>query len=193
MGVTIDSREFVAALKFVTEETNRTLPVAINKGALTTIIGAKGVKGAMQLTPKASKAAIDAIPSKTMAQFVVNQLKKKGMTITRIAIAEGMKKEYARRKRASGYTAFAGWSNAAKRYGGRGVRGVTSSTKKLAKHGRASVATVNRLVAEFINTAPAAELIGVEALEQSLKNAAKDQMVWAERQIQKAMNKVRAR
>lgn len=193
MSFTVSSREFTDAIKFVTSVTPRTCAEALNRGGLVAIIGGKGVKGAMQLTPKADKAKITAIPESELVGFVVNQMKKKGEKITRNTLAVAVRKERNRRKRAAGYTAYAGWSNAAKAFGGRGVRGVTPSTKKLAKYGSGKRASSNDLVAELTNTAPASEAIGIPALEQGLRNSAVDMVANGTKKLQQEMDKVNAR
>lgn len=187
----IDISDFQDALTFVEKATGRPMAVSLNRAAKTVIIGGKGVKGAMQLTPKANKAAIKMVPEKEIAGFVAAKLRKAGVKITREIMAREVEKERARRIRASGYTAYAGWSNAARAFGGRGVKGVGDSQKKLAKHGYGHVATPAALVAEIANTAPAAETVGFEALQQAVNNAAADLVEYGVRKLQEEVfNKV---
>jgi len=193
MSFTLDTRKFADAIKFVVAVTPRTMSDALNRGGKTVIIGAKGVKGAMQLTPKANKAAIAATPVKEVAAYVAQKLRKEGQKVDAATFKELVKKEYARRKRAAGYTAYAGWSNAAKAFGGRGVRGVTESQKKLARFGEGKKATSEKLVAEIVNTAPAAPVIGKEALQEAVDNAAGDIVAYGVKKLQQQMDKVGAR
>lgn len=204
MGLSIDVRSFQEAIKFVTSVTPRTCADALNRAGKTAIIGAKGVKGAMQLTPKADRAAIRKVSDKEIAGYVAAKLRKTGKLAARGAkrtkgqfskaqFKNAIRFERQRRIRAAGYTAFAGWSNAAKAFGGKGVKGVTSSTKKLAKHGKGKKATSNDLVATLSNTAPASEDIGFEALQQGVNNAAADMVAYGTKKLQETFDKVKAR
>lgn len=192
MGISIDASGLLDAARFIQRNVGRPISDSLNRGALTFVIGAKGVEGAMQLTPKADKGAIRKLTDKELAPDVVAKLKKKGGKFTRKDIAEGIKKERNRRIRAAGYTAYAGWSNAAKAFGGRGVKGVTESKKKLARFGSGTKADPKRLAAELVNTAPAIELIGVPAAQKALDNAAGDLMDYGHRKIQELLNQVSA-
>lgn len=192
MNVTIDTRAVVEALKFVERTAGRPISQSINRAGKTFAIGAKGVKGAMQLTPKADKGAIRKLSDDELRGAAIKRLKAKGQDITKASIQSAIKKERARRVRASGYTAFVGWSNAARAFGAKGVKGVTPSTKKEARHGKGSKATPERLVAQLINTAPAIESIGVEATQQALNNTAADLVVYGTRALQKQLDKVSA-
>jgi hypothetical protein len=186
VSFTIDTSAFSNAIEFVQRATGRVASESLNRGARTVVIGAKGVKGAMQLTPKASKARIQAVSDRQLRGYVI---RKAGRRMTRQEIDEAVKKERKRRKAAAGYTAFAGWSNAAKAFGGKGVRGVTSSTKKLARYGTGTKATPAKLIAELLNTAPAAEDIGTEALQTAVNNAAADLVAYGTRKLQEAADR----
>lgn len=220
----IDTTAVMDALRFVEKNTGRPISVSLNRAGKTFVIGAKGVQGAMQLTPKASKAAIAAVSKKKVGAYVAAQLRKKGQVVGRrkgdragiqrnaqghyvkgsgkIAYASGaisgsdfkalVKKEISRRKRAAGYTAYAGWSNAAKAFGARGVKGVGGSAKKETRHGFGKKADTKHLIAELVNTAPAIETIGIGPAQQVLNNTAKDLMDYANRKIQEVLTKVQA-
>lgn len=181
----IDIRDLQEALRFCEEATGRPMAVSLNRAGRTVVIGAKGVKGAMQLTPKADKAKIQNLSDRILGGYVAKKLRAAGVKITAALMAEGVRKERARRLSAVGYTAFAGWSNAAKAFGGTGVRGVTGSQKKLARFGYGSKATPQDLVAELVNTAPAAEEIGFDALQEAVGNAADDLVTYGVNKLQK--------
>lgn len=189
----LDISSFQSALQFVERATGRPMAVSLNRGAKTAIIGAKGKQGAMQLTPKADKSAIRSISDRLLAGFVIRKMRAAGEKLTAQGIAEAVKKERTRRLRASGYTAYVGYSNAAKAFGGTGIKGVGPSEKKLAKHGYGIKANPTDLAAEFGNTAPAAELIGYEALQQGIDNAAQDLVDYGVKKLQdEVFNKVNA-
>ncbi len=192
MPTTVDTSGVMDALRYVEKNTGRPISKGLNKLALTFVIGAKGVKGAMQLTPKADKSKISQVPPREVAAFVATKLRKEGKKVDSETFKKMVKAEYARRKRAAGYTAYAGWSNAAKAFGGRGVKGVTDSEKKEARHGTGKKATPESLFAELVNTAPAIETIGEEAAQQALDNAVRDQLDYAADQLQKLLNEVQA-
>lgn len=203
MDFKIDTRNAIDALNFVEKNVGRPVAVSLNKMALTFVIGAKGVQGAMQLTPKADRAKIKAVSDKQLAGYVAAKLRKSGKLAKRGAKREkgqfstaqfknAMRFERQRRLRAAGYTAYAGWSNAAKAFGGRGVKGVTESTKKEARHGYGKKASPERLLSLLVNTAPAIEEIGYPAAQKALDNAAADQIVYAQKKIQELLNKVSA-
>src|SRR5580704_15411969 len=116
---TIDTSEFERAVRFAFEESQKSIPEIINRGALVAIIGGKGVQGAMKRTPKASKAAILAVDVKKIARHVM--FTHKGQKLTRAQIQQLIAKEYHRRVAAIGYTAHVGWNNAAIAFGGKGI------------------------------------------------------------------------
>lgn len=181
-----DEHEFGRALDFVEKEVGRTAKESINRAGLHVIIGGKGFKGAMQLTPKASKAAIKSIPYEELAGYVAAKLRAKGL----IGKGSGRKWSTAqfknavawerkRRSQASGYTAFAGWDKAARAFGGRGLKNVTGSANKLSRFGYGTKATNNiNPVAWLVNTAPMAEKIGLEPLQKAITNVARDMIEW---------------
>ena len=63
----IDTKPLEKAILFVAENTSKELPDIINRAGLVTIIGGKGVQGAMKLTPRAAAARINAVPVKDIA------------------------------------------------------------------------------------------------------------------------------
>lgn len=191
-GLSLDYTGLVEALHFVEAAAGRSCAESLNRAGKHTIIGSGTGKGAMQLTPKATAAAINAVPEARIRAFVVQRLKRTGnWPKTRAEIDALTKKERARRQRAKGYAAYAGWSKAAKAMGGRGVKGVTSAfSRSLARHGRGRKATPKNLVAEIVNTAPAAPRIGFNALQQGINNAAADLIVYGTKKLQRDFKKV---
>lgn len=185
-----DDKEFAKAVEFVEKATGRTARETINRAGLHVIIGGKGFQGAMQLTPKASKSAIRAIDKEAVRGYLAKKLGGfKGMTKGQIAAL--VVQEIKRRVRAIGYTAFVGWSNAAKAFGGRGLKGVTGSAKKLARFGlgRKATSTTNP-EAVLVNTAPMAEKIGLTPLQKAITNVARDLVEYGTRRLAKTFKAV---
>jgi hypothetical protein len=194
----LDTTKFRQAVEFVFENTRKTAPDIINHAALVTIIGGKGVQGAMQLTRRALKSAILAVPVKIIAgvvmkkhkgEFVTRQRTRRGQKAfivgqaanTRARIKELVQREYRRRIAAIGYTALVGWNNAAIAFGGSGV-GKKAVGKGYAAFGYGKPAQGMNLVAEIANTAPAALSIGAQPLQQALNNATQDMIdFWEEK------------
>lgn len=189
-GFQFDDREFAAAVLLVITETDKAAPVVINKAALHVIIGGKGFLGAMQLTPKADKSKIKALSRELVSAFVANKLRAEGKlkSTSADAFQQMVSKEIKRRVRAIGYTAFAGWNNAAKAFGGTGLKNVTASPKKLARLGYGEKARKSwEPTATLTNTAPWAEKIGTKALEMAITNVARDMQ---EHQLNKMATKI---
>ena len=168
----VDTSQFNIAARYVFEETRKTLPDIINRAALTTLIGGRGVTGAMKRTRKASRAAIRAVPVERVAGYVMH--KHKGVKFTRIQIREIIRREYARRIAAIGYTANVGWNNAVVDLGGHGVGGSRRSSKGLATGGFGRKASPGNFSAEVVNTAPAAAMIGWQPLQEAINETARD-------------------
>ncbi len=176
-GFQFDDREFAAAVLLVISQTDKAAPVVINKAALHVVIGGKGFQGAMQLTPKADKSKIRALSREVVAGFVANQLRAEGKlkSTNTSAFDQLVTKEIKRRIRAIGYTAFAGWNNAARAFGGTGLKGVTTSSKKLSRYGYGEKAKkAITPTATLTNTAPWSEKIGLKPLEKAITNVARD-------------------
>lgn len=191
LSFTFDDREFGRAIQFVEDKTGRSCQESINRAALHVIIGGKGFKGAMQLTPKAGKAAIKAVSKDEVAGYLAN--KHRGQKFGKGVFGEMIKREIARRVRAIGYTAFVGWNNAAKAFGGSGLKGVTDSPKKEARHGYGHKAmTVKDPSAELANTAPMSENIGLIPLQKAITNVARDLVEYALRKTGDIMKKASA-
>lgn len=192
-GFKLDTRRLESALAFVTMASGRDLAVSLNKAGLTAIIGSSYGPGAMKLTPKASSAAIASVPDSKIASAVAANLRKSSKRVSSVEFKQLVRKEKARRRRASGYTAFAGWNNAAKALGGRGVRTNAEFPNSHAADGTGGKATSTNLAAFIVNTAPAAEKIGKAALQQGLNNAAVDLVVYGTKKLQQTFDKVNAR
>lgn len=193
-GLSLDTSSLESALVFVEMATGRSMAESMNRAGLHAIIGSGTGPGAMQLTPKASRSAIAAVPDKQIAGFVIKKAKRLGQwPLSSVEIARRVKKERQRRASSSGYAAYAGWNNAAKAMGGRGIRkGVTEAfARSEAARGGGSKASPGDLTASIRNTAPAAEKIGFAALQEGLDNAARDLIEYGTRKMQGNFNKVK--
>jgi len=194
MSFKIDTREFSSALRFVEQATGKDGTLLLNRAALHAVIGGKGVKGAMQRTPKASKSKIQSVPIEALSAGVAVRNRKRGVKMTSAQFADAVKSERARRKRSSGYTAYPGWSKAAQAFGGRGIKGVQGGFgKSQARKGYGTKAKGFNPTAEIANTAPAIEAIGKPALQAALNDVARDLVEYGTRKIQQTLNKVKAK
>lgn len=188
-----DPSNLIDALLFVEKATGRTCEESLERAAKHTVIGSGSYPGAMQLTPKATTAAIDAVPDKLIRGFVIKKLKQKGRwPMASPVIAQLIAKERARRRRSVGYAAYAGWNNAAIAFGGRGIKGITEDFPRSdASGGYGEVhKSAHETLAEMTNNAPAIERIGEQALQDALDNAAKDLVDYGERKLYGVMQKV---
>jgi len=177
----LDITRWQQAVNFVFQESQQALPEIINRSALVTIIGGRGVLGAMKRTPKALRATIKAVPIKLIARVVMAKARANGEKLTKAQIRDRIAKEYRRRIAAIGYTANVGWNNAAMAFGGRGI-GARASGRSYAQYGYGRESKPGDYTAEMVNTAPAAELIGRTALQQALDDATDDMIAyWEER------------
>jgi hypothetical protein len=152
----------------------------------------------MQLTPKANKSAIKGVTDAMIRGLIVKHLRAKNKLkrVTSQQLDEWVAVEKARRIRAAGYTAFIGWTPAAKALGGTGARGKGKTkedpeqfNKSEAIHGRATKASPENLFAEIVNTAPMAEEIGGNALQKAIDNAADDLIVYGQRKFEEQAKK----
>ena len=168
----LDTSQFEQAIRFAFEESEKSVPEIINRAALVAIIGGRGVKGAMQRTPRALAARIKALPVQKIARYVL--FKHRGEKLTRKQIARLIGKEYRRRIAAIGYTALVGWNKAALAFGGRGIGRRAQGGRNYAEQGSGKPARAGDYSAEFTNTAPAAILIGEQALQEALDDTAQD-------------------
>lgn len=192
----IDAREWYAAQRWAIEHgVKRESHKWLNKSALQVIIGSKGVKGATQRTPRATKSRIrrDLKKDKLLIKLAVKRLKKKGEPITRQSIRETAKRILNSRLSAIAYTASVGWHNAAISFGGRGFNPDRRFKKSRARKGKGKKATAHRLVAEMTNTAPAAAKIGFAPLQASINAQAVDLKRYAEKRLAEKLAKVSAR
>lgn len=181
--IKFDYREFNDAIRFVMRASKKEEAVVLNKAALTALIGGKGVKGAVQLTPKADLGKITRDRDKIIRHYMSKGIKRQEAV-----------RLYNLRRRARGYTAGPGWHNSIVKLGGRGVRRQSGFSKSKAADASATRATPRRLIAEFENSAPAATIIGRQALQQGLNNAARDMVkFWTKRMQKGVFNKVNAR
>lgn len=186
-----DTREFHKALDEVIEITGKDAPKFLNKKALSVIIGSKGHPGAVQLTPEADRGKIAAVPVRAVAARVIKRAKKKGeWPLTSDEINRRVKKEYGRMKSSIAYTRGPGWSKAAKALGGTGVRGKKNQeqpgfAKSKAAKGYGKKAAKGDLTAIISNTAPAAALIGREAIQRAIDGQAADMRAYGAQELLK--------
>ena len=175
-GLKLDTGRWQAALSRKIRLSRTEGVKALNKSALQVLIGSKGYPGAMRMTPKAAAAAIRAIPERLLYNKTWQRMKRKGIAPTRENFRIELGRVYKQRTAAAGYTAFAGWNNAALAFGGRGIGSKKQSGfgKSQASKGSGKRANQISLKAVLINTAPAANSIGVGALQQGINNQADD-------------------
>lgn len=166
--IELDTSKFNQAVHFVFENTERALPEIINRAALVTIIGGKGVQGAMQQTMKAAASTIRAVPIKAVTAYIK---RKNPIKYNLKTLDAAVKREYRRRVAAIGYTAVAGWAKAANDLGGNARE---RSGKGYASMGYAKPAAHGNYEAVIANTTPAAELIGLEPLQAALDDTSRD-------------------
>jgi hypothetical protein len=186
-----DLREFRDAIRQVAAASKKDEAAILNRGGLTAIIGGKGVKGAIQRTPRADRGKINSLTPAQLAGAV--KRKNGGKKMTRTEWNSAIKAEKARRRRSIAYTAGPGWHNAAVAFGGKGVRRQPGFPESEAAKGNGSKATAESLIAELENTAPAASAIGKKALQDALNDTAKDMKDYAARKLQQTFNKHNAR
>jgi len=186
-----DLREFEKALDFVADATGKDSVDILNNAGLHTIIGGKGVKGAIQRTPRANIADIQK-EADIILRMVIKENSEKRLGLNREQIGERVKKILNQRKQARGYTAGPGWNKAAVAFGGRGVKIQGGFDKSLARFGSGTKARPSLLVSEFVNTAPAAELIGQKPLQDALNDVTRDMIEYGLRKLASTMKKVSA-
>jgi hypothetical protein len=174
--LTIDTTKFVQATQYVFDNTRKIIPEILNRGALVSLIGGKGVQGAMKRTPKALRDVILAVPVASVAKYVL--ARHRGVHLTRAQITTLVKKEYRRRIAAIGYTANTGWNKAIIALGGRGI-GKHATGKGYASLGGAKPSIGTDFTVEFWNTTPAAQMIGTEPLQAALDDTARDMVEYA--------------
>lgn len=192
--MTLDYRPIQRAISFAINQVGRDAADTLTRAARMTVIGGKGVKGAIQRTPRADRSKIKSLDDKIIAAAVAEKLRKKGKLkgVSGKQFKAYCRYEKQRRLRSIGYTAGPGWHEAAVSVGGRGVRVQKGFGKSEARRGSGKKATPNHLVAEIVNTAPAAEKIGLIALQEGLNDAARDMEEHGQRKIAKTLGMVSA-
>lgn len=191
--ITIDTRDFESALRNVVRVVEKdVVPDIINKNALKVVIGAKGVRGVMKRTPRASREAIKSVPISDIARIVMARARKRGEKLTARERDKRIRAEYNRRIRSIGYTAGPGWDKAARALGGRGVRRQKGFEMSEAAKGRGKKARASYDFAEIVNTAPAAEEIGIEPLQEAIRDVARDMQAYADRKLVETLRRASA-
>jgi hypothetical protein len=187
MSFNLDSKGFRAAVLFTVREVGKALPDVLNRA------GKNVALRAIQLTPKADKAKIQALSDKEIAAAVAKRLRAKGKlkSTTAKQFKAFCRYEKQRRIRSRGYTAGPGWNNAARAFGGRGVRVQKGFGQSEAAKGKGKPASALKLVAELVNTAPASEKIGGPALQEAVNFVAKDMMDYGTKKLEKIFQKVK--
>jgi len=188
----IDTKPLEKAILFVAENTSKELPDIINRAGLVTIIGGKGVQGAMKLTPRAAAARINAVPVKDIAKDVMARAKRKGERLNKQDIALRIGKEYRRRIAAIGYIAVVGWNKAAIALGGHGIGRRGSSHVGWAELGGARPAIRGALECEFWNSTPVAAEIGAQALQTAIEQTSVDMIDHIQQKIADSWNQHQA-
>jgi hypothetical protein len=189
---TFDMREFAEAVKEVLIATPQTEAKILNRQALNIIKGGKGVRGVIARMPRADLGKINALTPAQLAGAVKRRNGNRKMT--REEWKQAIRDERNRRKKARGYTAGPGWHKAAVALGGKGVKGILPEfPQSKAADGTAIKATPESLMALIENTAPAAALIGKQALQEAINDVARDMKQYAKRELQKTFNRFNAR
>ncbi len=183
----IDTRAFAQAVAFVERESGKDGAEILNKAGLSVIIGGRGFRGLIQLTPRADAGQIRGMPIPVLVAAVI---RRRGDGLSRAELRNAVKAERARRLRSRGYTAGPGWHKAALAFGGRGVRTQPGFSRSDAAKGSGKKARPANLVAEIVNTAPAASRIGSAALSQALSGVTADLTAYGNRKMQERFNKL---
>lgn len=189
----MDVSQFVRACNFVLDTTKKKAPEYLNRKTREVIIGSNNaqgkVRGAIQRTRRATKEDIKNVSVEKIAAAVVKKAKQKGQwPLTRLEINRRIKKEYSRRVSSIAYTGGAGWLKAAIAFGGTGGKTrkpQAGFNKSKASKGSGKKAAVGRLTSELTNTAPAAALIGTQALQDALDDCARDMTEYGAKQLLK--------
>lgn len=196
MKIELDTNALSAAIRAYAGATKKDLADVVNRAGRAVILGGKGVRGAVQLTKKASAAAIsEALKKDGLAFQILNSprarkpKKLSGWTSkgkTRAEINEAARQLIAARRSSAAYI-VAGWLKAAAGFGFTTRKRV--SGKGLAAKSYATKATPGRLVATLANLARGADIVGRGALQQAVNNAAADMMAYAERKMSQTASK----
>ena len=193
----VDYSKFTKALSKVLETTSREIPLVLNATMIEVITTAA------KLTKKASPEVIE---SKLSTETVSVKVSKTGKSLKNARLyfaptpmvykiinakqtrdglpglnnaqmsvaAQGFIR---RRKRAIGYTAYAGWQKALQAVGGRGFGNASAKLGGSIDAGYGIKADSKRMIAEAINTASAIEIIGGEAAVQEAINMKTERMM----------------
>jgi hypothetical protein len=188
VSFSIDTRDFEKAIRKVIDASGKDAADILNKAGRTLILGGRGFGGLIKLFPRADKEKIRAIPQAVLASIVAKKFGRG--TLSRAEFGREMRKVRARRMSAVGYHAGPGWHEAARAFGGRGVRTQSGYKRSMAARGRGARALARRLVAEVVNTAPAAAKIGQDAMRKALSNTTRDLISYANRKLEQRFKRV---
>lgn len=185
---TVDIRQFQDAVAFVKKAAKKDEAIILNRAGLTCLIGGKGVKGAVQRTPRASAANIK---REDVRRFILGKLRKLGRKVTKQTLSKLVTSEMRRRKASIAYTAGPGWHKAIVAMGGRGVKTQKGFNQSEASKGKGRKATESKLEVFLENTAPVAASIGFQPLQEALNDTARDLVEYGTRKLQETFDKVK--
>lgn len=198
-GLTFDLSGIEYAIREVEKVTGREAAKSLDKAGLSAIIGSSTGKGAIQLTEKADRAKILALPDAVLRGFVVKKLARLGQLKGKTAgeIIELAQKERRRRLRAVGYTAYVGWHKAILALGGRGIgskKGVAAPGSTFEQYSaaqgygkRANDGAV--MQTEIANATPKGIELSEPIMQEALDNAGEDLEKYVDIWLEKAARK----
>ena len=188
-GASFDTREFRRAFIEVLAKHGKDAPTYLKKKTLSVVIGSGAkakYKGAVQLTKRADRSKINAVPEILIRRVVLKKARLKGENnLSETEIRKRIKREYARRRSAIGYVAGPGWFPAATKFGGKpkGKKNLprTGFSKTQAAKGGGKLPTKANLTSEIENAG--AGRVGGPALQKAVDNIAKDMKVYGAQEL----------
>jgi hypothetical protein len=187
MAITVDTTQFNAALREVLLHTSRDVPTVINSAAVDIIIhAAKGTKKAeasdiekalttgtvVGTATKSGKKGKTYYKPVELVYLIINaRQKKRGLpALNNAQMIKAAQKLIKQRKGAIGFTAYAGWNNALRAFGGHGFGHEQARfAKSSAAQGYGEKASTGRMIARMVNTAAAIEKYGAEPLRKAFE------------------------
>jgi len=196
---------FNRALHRISAVSNKTFEEELNRNMLKLCIGAKGVKGLVQLTKKATEDGIRADLARPYRGgrplshlLAVQSLKRRGQQITTAAIAQEENKIIQRRVGTRAYMAaswlFSALSLAPHVKGAKLTRmdSIPQKPGGSAAKADAQAATKSRLKCTVFNTAEGAALVGSPAVPRALNQVRRDMEKYTARKMGEAYAKSKA-
>lgn len=202
-SVEVDASEFLRALDLAIQHSSRETADVINHACLDVIIqAARDMPKAdpEKITTQLTSASFTVATSKTgktlkkpkvfyhgneLVYKIVNaKRRKQGLPgISGQKMHDEAQKLIKRRRASCGYTAYAGWQNACKAFGGRGFGSKSDPQNSKAKDGFGRKASEHDMVAEMVNTAQKALEIGGEAFQAVLDRKAEEMIHHVEQKL----------